>query len=101
MNQQRFQFPVTRFGTTPPAFVGNLNVTYDGNTGRILWVTWGEWPGGTVKQAIGDLLQAAAPDLWDEIVRAKEAHMEAQLEPDEETEPWDEPEAWQIQGGQG
>lgn len=98
MNQQRFQFPVTRFGTQPPEFVGNLNVTYDGATGKIIYVTWGE---DTVRTILNDLLQAVAPDLWDEIVRAKKAHMEAELEPEEETEPWDEPEAWQIQGGQG
>lgn len=83
MNQQYFQFPVTKFGKTPPGFVGNLNVTYDGNTGKILWVTWGE---ETIRTQIGDLLQAVAPDCWDEIVAAKNAHIEAQLEPGEEIE---------------
>jgi hypothetical protein len=84
-NQKHFQIPVTKFGTKPPQFVGNLNVTYDPDTGNIILVTWGEWEGG-FKTAIHDLLQAVAPDFWDEIVAAKDAQMEAALEPSEKIE---------------
>ena len=84
-NQKHFQIPVTKFGSVPPEFVGNLNVTYDGETGEIIVVTWRDWDSWP-KTAIHDLLQAIAPDFWDEIVTAKNAHMEAALELSEKIE---------------
>lgn len=77
-----FDFPVTDFSNKPAQFVGNLTVsiTYELRRGRLR--TWDAdevtWNGMNVTS----LIQAIAPDCWDEINQAAKSHIEGMYDND-------------------